>query len=63
MDAVGPDVFEFRELVTTIRRALGARCLVVGLPPASPSWAPGSSAGSVSDQAKPARTDQVKTSH
>lgn len=34
MDAVGPDVFEFRELVRTIRRAVGARCAVVGLPPA-----------------------------
>lgn len=33
MDAVGPDVFEFGELVRTIRRAVGARCLVVGLPP------------------------------
>src|SRR5215472_4443773 len=29
MDAVGPDVFEFRELVGTVRRAVGARCLVV----------------------------------
>lgn len=34
MDAVGPDVLEFRELVRTIRRAVGARCAVVGLPPA-----------------------------
>src|SRR2546421_7108487 len=34
MDAVGPDVFEFRELVRTIKRAVGARCVVVGLPPA-----------------------------
>jgi uncharacterized protein YbjT (DUF2867 family) len=33
-DAVGPDVFEFRELVRTIGRAVGARCAVVGLPPA-----------------------------
>lgn len=31
-DAVGPDVFEFRELVRTIGRAVGARCAVVGLP-------------------------------
>jgi uncharacterized protein YbjT (DUF2867 family) len=34
LDAVGPDVFEFRELVRTIGRAVGARCAVVGLPPA-----------------------------
>lgn len=34
MDAVGPDVFEFRELVRTVQRAVGARCLLVGLPPA-----------------------------
>lgn len=34
MDAVGPDVFEFRELVRTIRRAVDASCLVVGMPPA-----------------------------
>ncbi len=34
MDAVGPDVFEFRELVRTIKRAVNARCVVVGLPPA-----------------------------
>ncbi len=34
LDAVGPDVFEFRELVRTIQRALGTRCLLVGLPPA-----------------------------
>jgi NADH dehydrogenase len=33
IDAVGPDVFEFRDLVRTIRRAVGARCLLVGLPP------------------------------
>jgi NADH dehydrogenase len=32
MDAVGPDVFEFRELVAAVRRAIGARCLVAGLP-------------------------------
>lgn len=34
MDAVGPDVFEFRELVRTIKRAVNARCVVVSLPPA-----------------------------
>jgi nucleoside-diphosphate-sugar epimerase len=34
IDAVGPDVFEFRELVRMIQRAVGARCLIVGLPPA-----------------------------
>jgi uncharacterized protein YbjT (DUF2867 family) len=34
MDAVGPDVFEFRELVRTIKRAVSARCVIVGLPPA-----------------------------
>jgi NADH dehydrogenase len=34
MDAVGPDAYEFRELVRTIGRAVGARSLVVGLPPA-----------------------------
>ena len=33
IDAVGPDVFEFCELVRTVRQAVGARCLVVGLPP------------------------------
>jgi uncharacterized protein YbjT (DUF2867 family) len=34
MDAVGPDVFEFRELVRTIKRAVNARCVIVSLPPA-----------------------------
>jgi uncharacterized protein YbjT (DUF2867 family) len=34
MDAVGPDVFEFRELVRTVGAAVGSRSLVVGLPPA-----------------------------
>jgi nucleoside-diphosphate-sugar epimerase len=34
VDAVGPDVFEFRELVQTVKRAVGAHCAVVGLPPA-----------------------------
>src|SRR5438094_7826 len=34
LDAVGPDVFAFRELVRTIGRAVGARSAVVGLPPA-----------------------------
>jgi uncharacterized protein YbjT (DUF2867 family) len=33
MDAVGPEVFEFRELVQTIRRAVGGRSVVIGLPP------------------------------
>jgi NADH dehydrogenase len=33
IDAVGPDVFEFRELVRTIGRAVGARSMVIGLPP------------------------------
>jgi uncharacterized protein YbjT (DUF2867 family) len=33
MDAVGPDVLEFRELVRTIGRELGTRCLVVPVPP------------------------------
>jgi NADH dehydrogenase len=34
VDAVGPDVFEFHELVRTVQRAVGARCVLVGLPPA-----------------------------
>jgi uncharacterized protein YbjT (DUF2867 family) len=34
MDAVGPDVFEFREMVRTIKQAVGAHCMLVGLPPA-----------------------------
>ena len=34
MDAVGPEVFEFRELVRTIGRAVGSRSVVVGMPPA-----------------------------
>jgi NADH dehydrogenase len=34
LDAVGPDVFEFRHLVRTVGRAVGARCLVLGVPPA-----------------------------
>ena len=33
-DAVGPEVFEFRELVRTIGRAVGARSVVIGMPPA-----------------------------
>ena len=39
IDATGPETFTYRALVETIRTIIGARCLVVGIPPALGYWA------------------------
>ena len=38
VDAAGPQVFSFEELVRTIRDAIGARCALVRTPPAMALW-------------------------
>lgn len=38
VNAIGPETFTYRELVETIRRLLGLRRLVVGVPPAIGYW-------------------------
>jgi len=38
LNAIGPETFSYRELVTTIKRALGLRRLVIGVSPALGYW-------------------------
>jgi NADH dehydrogenase len=38
INAIGPETFVFRELVTTISRTLGLKRLVVGVPPGLGYW-------------------------
>lgn len=39
LNAIGPETFTYRELVTTIARLIGVRRLVIGMPPAVGYWA------------------------
>ena len=39
VNAIGPETFTYRELVETVKRSLGLRRLVVGLPPGLGYWA------------------------
>ena len=38
VDAIGPETFTFRELAETIRRSLGLRRLIIGVPPGVAYW-------------------------
>ncbi len=39
INAIGPETFSYRELVQTIKEKLGARTLIVGIPPLAGYWA------------------------
>lgn len=39
IEAVGPETFTYRDLVRTIKRALGTKSIVVGIPPNAGYWA------------------------
>jgi NADH dehydrogenase len=39
INAIGPETFTYRELVTTVKKALGLKRLIVGVPPELGYWA------------------------